>query len=97
VNQVLLQIVSYPRWASFIPWIGRPALLRSIYPGRLLGLVLIFVVTGQWAGPVRPERQGQSATDREEQWHGKQDHNSRSHPTFDRRYRAGALERGPLE
>jgi hypothetical protein len=31
---------------------------------------------------VRPERQGQSATDREEQWHDKHDHNSRSHPNL---------------
>ena len=88
VNQVLPQIVSYPRWASLIPWIGRRAPLRSIYPGPLLGLVLIFLVARQCAGPVRPERQGQSATDREEQWHGKQDHNSRSHRTL-----IGATER----
>ena len=89
----LLQIVSYRRWASRIS-IGRLAPLRFqwIYPGRLLGLVLIFLVSRQCAGLVRPERQGQSATDREEQWHGKQDHNSRSHRTFDRRNRTRALE-----
>jgi hypothetical protein len=83
VNREVLQIVSYRRWASRKS-IGRlaPLRLRSICPGRLLGLVLIFVVSRQWAGLVRPERQGQSATDREEQWHDKQDHNSRSHPTL---------------
>jgi hypothetical protein len=76
VNDRLLQIVSHRRWERDIESIGRR--VRRISRGGLFGLVVFFVVTRQWAGRVRPERQGQSATDREEQCHGKH-HDSRAH------------------
>ena len=78
VNHVLLQIVSYRRWASDVPSIGCLAPSRSIGRGGLFGVVVI-PVTRQWAGPVRPKRQGQSATDREEQCQGKHHHDSCAH------------------
>jgi hypothetical protein len=86
VNHLLLQIVSYRRWARDVESIGRR--VRCIDRGGLCGIVVILLITRQWAGPVRPERQGQSATDREEQCHGKHDHDSRAHTTL-----IGATER----
>jgi hypothetical protein len=80
VNHVLLQVVSYRRWASDVPSIGRGAASR-IYRGGMFGIVVI-PITWQWAGPVRPKRQGQSATDREEQCHGKHDHDSGAHSSL---------------